>query len=329
MLVVLALLTAVVCGGATFELAVAHSAEASRSLATERSEGPTVAVPTPTAIASRPPVAAIPLPDEPPPMSPPLTEAPGPTPSGVAQADPSLEPELILLGTLTVTYVVGPANGNGANVVIPLDRLDGQVVEPGASFEFWTAVGEVSRRTGYRRGGLITGHRVDPDGALAGGICTVSTALFNAAARAGLPITARTSHRGYLAKYPLGLDAAVAKGDGVRQTLAFRNDTPEPILIRTVSTPGTARVDLYGRVPLGRTVRFSEPSISHRVRAYDRHVATRTLARGQHRRIGDRSDGMTVVVRRTVRDARGEVLRRDRWVSEYGWLEGVVLDGTG
>ena len=74
----------------------------------------------------------------------------------------------------------------------------------------------------------------------------MSTALFDAAARAGLQITARTSHGG-TAKYPLGLDAAVAKGDHRRQTLAIRNDTTEPIVILKVSTPGVARVDLYAR----------------------------------------------------------------------------------
>ena len=130
----------------------------------------------------------------------------------------SLEPDLVLLGSWTVAYVVGPANGQGANIVIPLHRLDGLVIRPGTTLDFWTAVGEVTRRTGYRLGAIIVGHHVDPDGALAGGICTVSTALFDAAARAGLQITARTSHGGYLAKYPLGLDAAVAKGDHRRQT---------------------------------------------------------------------------------------------------------------
>ena len=137
----------------------------------------------------------------------------------------SLEPDLVLLGSWTVQYVVGPANGDAANIVIPLRRLDRRVIKPGATFDFWTAVGEVSRRTGYRRGAIIVGHRIDVDGALAGGICTVSTALFNAAARAGLQIRARRSHSGYLTKYPLGLDAAVAKGDHFRQTMAFRNDT--------------------------------------------------------------------------------------------------------
>jgi vancomycin resistance protein YoaR len=240
----------------------------------------------------------------------------------------SLEPDLVLLGSWTVSYVVGPANGNGANIVIPLRSLDRQVIKPGTTFDFWSAVGEVSRRTGYRRGGIIAGHWIDPDGALAGGICTVSTAVFNAAARVGLQVTARTSHSGYLAKYPLGLDAAVAKGDGLRQTMAFRNDTTAPIVIRTVSTPGIARVDLYGPMALGRTVSFSQPAVSGRVKAHDRHARTASLPRGQHRRVQARSDGMTVVVTRTVMAADGHTTRRDRWTSVYRWLGGLVLDGT-
>ena len=168
-----------------------------------------------------------------------------PRPASVVPTGPgSLEPNLVLLGSWTVAYVVGPENGDGANIEIPLRHLDGLVIKPGATFDFWRAVGEVSRRTGYRRGAVIVGNHIDRDGALAGGICTVSTALFDAAARAGLQIVHRTSHGAYLDKYELGLDAAVAKGDGFRQTLAFRNDTLEPIVIRSVSTPSIARVDL-------------------------------------------------------------------------------------
>jgi hypothetical protein len=240
----------------------------------------------------------------------------------------SLEPDLVLLGTWTVAYVVGSENGDGANIEIPLHRLDGLVIEPGSTFDFWRAVGEVSRGTGYRRGAVIIGNHIDPDGALAGGICTVSTALFEAAARAGLQIVHRASHGVYLDKYELGLDAAVSKGDGFSQTLAFRNDTGEPIVVRTVSRPGIARVDLYAKVALGRQVVVSQPAISHRQHAYDRHVQSASLPRGQHRRVEPASDGMTVIVTRTVRDAAGHLLHRDRWVSTYRRLIGLVLDGT-
>jgi vancomycin resistance protein YoaR len=243
--------------------------------------------------------------------------------------DPSLEPALVLLGTWTVRYEVGPANGNGVNIDIPLRRLDGQVIRPGATFDFWRAVGEVSRRAGYRRGGMIVGDHVDPQGALAGGICTVSTAVFNAALRAGLDITARTGHRGYLSKYPLGLDAAVAKGTGWAQTLAFRNDSKQSIILRTVSEPGLARVDLYANASLGRIVTLSDPAISDRHRAHDRHVATSKLAVGESRRKAEASDGMAVVVKRVVMDANGRVLHRDTWRSRYRVLNGTVLDGTG
>jgi hypothetical protein len=326
----LAVLAGMVCGAATISVAMTHpvggpppdAAPASVVIATRRaaaapmaSPRPAVVSPTglpPRMLAGGPLIAPLSMP-----------AAPAPRPDG------SLEPDLVLLGSWTVEYIVAPGNGNGTNIAIPLARLDRRVIEPGATFDFWKATGEVSRRTGYRRGAIIVGHRIDPDGALAGGICTVSTALFNAAARAGLDITARTSHGGYLAKYPLGLDAAVAKGDGFRQTMSFRNDTSAPILIRTIATPGTARVDLYGAIAIGRTVELSTPAISNRERARDRHVMTASLPRGDHRRVEDRSDGMTVVVRRIVRDAAGHVLHHDRWVSVYRWLEGVVLDGTG
>jgi hypothetical protein len=329
-LAILAVLAGMVCGAATISVAMTRP----------MGGHPPDAAPASVVIATRTPAAAPIASLRPAVVSPaglpPRTLAGGPfvAPSSTpfvpsTLPDGSLEPDLVLLGSWTVGYVVGPGNGNGANIAIPLAHLDGRVIEPRATFDFWKATGEVSPRTGYRHGAIIVGHRIDPDGALAGGICTVSTALFNAAVRAGLDITARTSHGGYLVKYPLGLDAAVAKGDGSRQTMSFRNDTPEPILIRTVSTPGTARVDLYGMAALRRTIELSVPSISHRERARDRHVRTASLPRGEHRRVGERSDGMTVVVRRIVRDAAGHVLHRDRWVSVYRWLEGVVLDGTG
>jgi vancomycin resistance protein YoaR len=246
-----------------------------------------------------------------------------------AAAIDSLEPGLVLLDSWTVMYTVGPDNGDGANVRIPLRRLDGAVIEPGATFDFWRAVGEVSRRTGYRRGAVIAGDHIEPVGALAGGICTVSTAVFNAAARAGLPIVARSAHGGYLTKYPLGLDAAVSKGGGRPQTVAFRNDTGGRIVLRTVSDPGTARVDLYAAAPTGRRVEFSPPSIRDRHAASDRLQPTRSLPRGERRRSQPSSDGLTVSITRTVRDAFGRVILRDRWVSRYRPLRGLVLVGSG
>src|SRR4051794_12551251 len=151
-------------------------------------------------------------------------------------ATTSLAPGSVLLGSATIDYDVGPENGDGVNVSIPLRHLDGLVLKPGATFDFWKAVGEVSRRAGYKLGGIIVGDHLEPHGALAGGICIASSAVFGAAARSGLAIVTRRNHGGYLAKYPLGLDAAVTKSGGARQDLIFRNDTSADIVVRTVST---------------------------------------------------------------------------------------------
>ena len=64
---------------------------------------------------------------------------------------------------------------------------------------------------GYRDGGAILNGRTEPTGALAGGICSCSTTLFNAAARAGLEILERANHYYYIDRYPTGLDATVWK----------------------------------------------------------------------------------------------------------------------
>ncbi len=187
-LAILAILAATVCGAATISVAM------TLPVADATAADPPAAIATahPTLGAAPTVVPASPV------MTPaggagpgPRLATPIPTPASKL-VEASLQPDLVLLGSWTVEYVVGPANGNGANVTIPLRRLDGLVIRPGATFDFWTAVGEVSRRTGYRRGAIIVGHRIDVDGALAGGICTVSTVLFNAAARAGFQITART-----------------------------------------------------------------------------------------------------------------------------------------
>ena len=62
---------------------------------------------------------------------------------------------------------------------------------PGAKFNFWKSVGEVSLAKGYKLGGaIINGHSVEGK-TIGGGICSTSTTLFNAALRAGFDMGAR------------------------------------------------------------------------------------------------------------------------------------------
>ena len=98
------------------------------------------------------------------------------------------------IGTWTTYFVPGEGNFWGANITIPANDIDGRTLAPGEWFSFWNSIGEVSKARGYGDGGAIIGGRSVKNGALAGGICSTSTTMFNAALRAGLNMgSARTT----------------------------------------------------------------------------------------------------------------------------------------
>ncbi len=226
------------------------------------------------------------------------------------------------VGTWTTYYPVGPGNGFSANISVPARRLDGVVVRPGQTFDFWGALGEISFRTGYRMGNAIIGGHTAEGRALAGGICSTSTTLFNAAARAGLQIVSRRPHWYYISRYPLGLDATVSD----TQNMRFRNDTAHPVLIKSFASPGVVRFDIWS-LPNGRTVTWSRPQVSNVVRGFDTVQYTSALRRGERKRIEYPVDGKHVVVTRTVRDARGRIVNHDTFVSNYHRMVGITLVG--
>ena len=233
-------------------------------------------------------------------------------------------PLVLLMGSWSTYYTPSAHNGFAANISIPARRLDGYVVQPGALFDFWRAIGEVSFRTGYRLGGAIVGGHSVEGKALAGGICATSTTLFNAAARAGLQIVTRSPHWYYITRYPLGLDATVSGS----QSMRFRNDTKHPVLIKAFASPGTVRFEMWS-VPNGRTVSWSRPSVSNVVQGYDTVQKTSSLPRGKSERIEWPVDGKDVSIVRTVRNAGGAVVHRDVFVSHYHRMVGITRVGTG
>jgi vancomycin resistance protein YoaR len=245
------------------------------------------------------------------------------TPTDEADAD---IPRLELLGTWTTYYVPGENNAWNANIHIPAWDLDGHVVSPGEWFSFWNDIGPVTVERGYGYGGVIIGGRSLPTGALAGGICSTSTTLFNAAMRAGLDIGQRVNHSYYIDRYPVGLDATVLKTSRSTTDMTFRNDTANPIVIRSYTGNGWVRFDLWG-VSDGRTVTLSAPITSNHVAAIDTVVVNPDLAPGTAVRVEFPHNGFTAVVTRTVRSGSGAILHADVWQSYYRVVNGITEVG--
>ncbi len=241
----------------------------------------------------------------------------------------AIAPKMTLVGAWTTRFVASERNANGANIRLPAKFINGTVVQPGAVFDFWKAVGPVTFSRGFGMGGIIEGGRTNPTGAIGGGICSASTTLFNAAARAGYQILERDQHSYYIPRYPLGLDATVSKyGGQVSQNMRFRNDTKQALFIRGLSGAGWVRFEIYS-LPIGRTVTFSSPAVSNVRKAIDQTIRTADLRRGTSKRVEVPANGMDVVVFRTVRNASGGVVHRDRFVSRYIRVDGILLVGTG
>jgi vancomycin resistance protein YoaR len=240
-------------------------------------------------------------------------------------------PQMTRISTWRTYFPISEANFYGANIWIPSSIIDGTVLAPGETFDFWRTVGEVSRARGYGSGGAIINGKTEVTGALAGGICSCSTTLFNAALRAGLKMGERGPHYYYIERYPLGLDATVWKSGGSQQSMSFTNDTRYPVLIRGINTrdgnAGYVRFDLYS-VPTGRKVTFSQPIVKDVVKATTRTVSTTALKPGQRKQEEFAHDGKKVWVTRTVRDASGNVIHKETWYSHYKPVDGVILVGA-
>jgi len=236
------------------------------------------------------------------------------------------------VSTWTTYFPISERNNFGANIWIPAIDIDGYVVGPGEVFDFWNAVGPVTRARGYGDGGAIINGKTEPQGALAGGICSCSTTLFNAALRAGFQMGARRNHYYYIDRYPAGLDATVFKsGSGSVQTMSFTNDTPYPVLIRGYKikdgSRGYVRFDIYS-VPTGRKVVISAPTIKNVRPASDTIQYTSTLAPGARKRIEYPVDGKDVWRTVTVYE-NGKIIHQTTYYSHYSRITGVTLIGKG
>lgn len=202
-----------------------------------------------------------------------------------------------------ITYF--PANAaRETNIRNAARTFDGLVIAPGESFSFWDRIGEVSPRTGYVYAGTIIGG-VSAQ-AIGGGLCQVSTTLFNAVARTGVRIDERHEHSYYIERYPLGLDAAVFAPS---LDLKWTNDTDVPLYLFGRGTETSVAFWMYA-APTGRLTEFTEP-----LQANMRWPSPSQPADPAHAP-GYVVPGADVWVTRIVsRD--GAELSRDTWYSHY------------
>ena len=247
-------------------------------------------------------------------------------PALTTAAAEAILPQMRMVSSWTTNYVPGEGNGFGNNISIPAWDLDGYNLAPGEWFSFWGGIGPINVERGYRYGGAIINGRSVAQGALAGGICSTSTTLFNAAMRFGLEIGERTAHYYYIDRYPTGLDATVAIVDSSVTDMTFRNDTDAPIVIRGFGSPGQVTFQIWS-VPNGRTVALSTPIIANARSAIETTQVVSSMAPGTAKRVEYPHDGFQATVTRTVYGPDGSLVHQNTWFSDYRVVNGITLVG--
>jgi vancomycin resistance protein YoaR len=145
-----------------------------------------------------------------------------------------------LLASYTTRF--DPTNTNRMkNIQLAVQTLDGYLLAPGEVFSFNAAVGPRTPEAGYVEALVIENQEFVPG--VGGGVCQVSTTLYNAVLRADLEVVERRQHSRRVHYVPCGADATVSD---YFIDLKFKNNTSAYVVIKSMTTPGRVTFKLFG-----------------------------------------------------------------------------------
>lgn len=145
-----------------------------------------------------------------------------------------------LLATFSTRFDGSNYNRN-TNIKLAAQKVNGTVILPGEKFSFNTIVGSRTIEAGFKEGTAYIGGKVVPD--VGGGVCQVSSTIYNTALLANLDIVERSNHMfttGYVAA---SRDATVYYGS---LDFIFKNSRKYPIKMVASANGGVCKVSIYG-----------------------------------------------------------------------------------
>lgn len=146
------------------------------------------------------------------------------------------------ISEFTTTF---PVSGEGRihNIRSTAASIQDMLMAPGETFDYSKIIAQTESQFGYKEAPVILNGKLVPG--IGGGICQVSTTLYNAVLRSGLDIVERRNHSLPVSYVALGQDATFANG---YINFKFRNNTGSYLLIRTLTTDRDVTVKLYGQM---------------------------------------------------------------------------------
>ena len=215
--------------------------------------------------------------------------------------------EFGLIGSEYTTCSNNPNRNN--NISQAAQNICGTVIEPGEVFSFNGVVGERTAANGFKEATVILGGQYEEG--LGGGICQLSTTLYDAVLKSDLEIVERNGHAWPSNYVRIGLDATV---DWPALDFKFRNNTDFQIFIVTYLDYSDLTVNalIYGKkLPDGQYISLETETLSTVAPGANEYVEDKELPVGQTKTIREAHSGVTVRVYKVWHDKDGNELE---WV---------------
>ncbi|MHB9038385.1 MAG: VanW family protein [Armatimonadota bacterium] len=201
------------------------------------------------------------------------------------------------------------------NLVLAARGINGTIVKPGQKFSYNNAVGPRVLNRGFRNAPIFVRGKLEPG--IGGGICQVSTTLYNAILLAGIRVLERYPHSRTVPYVGPGRDATVAYG---LRDFRFENSNTSSICILTNISRGNLTVDIYGIADDKKNIKIFAGAAKYTPAKAMQTVNDPALSSGAHQVVDKGSRGVSITVYRKIVGPDGtevtEVVSKDRYPAQ-------------
>ena len=227
-----------------------------------------------------------------------------------------------LLSSFKTYYYESNVNRT-TNLKLSASKINGTVLLPGEVFSYNQVVGKRTIEAGYRDAAIYSGGKV-VDG-LGGGICQISSTLYDAVVLANLEIVERSNH-GFVTSYlDAGWDATVVYG---AIDFKFKNSRKYPIKIVASVSNGVAEFQIFGKKEEVEYEVDIETKVIASIPFKVRYVNDSTLAAGKTKVLQGGSNGCKVEAYKVLKQNEQEVSRTLLSRDTYNAMEKIIARGT-
>jgi vancomycin resistance protein YoaR len=226
------------------------------------------------------------------------------------------------LASFTTTFAGSSAN-RIENIRLATKSINGLLLMPGDTFSFNDVVGQRTIARGYKEAGVIVNNKLDSG--IGGGICQVSSTLYNAVVRANINATERRHHSLPSHYVGLGMDATVDFGN---IDYKFKNTLQTPIFLEGFLKGNTLSFNVYSDISLASRTYDLVSETYATLEPATTYVDDATMYEGQTEIVQKASLGYKVKVYKKIFENGNYVGQEIITDETYKKIDGIIKRGT-